>query len=317
MELESKCPLCGRSTNVVVTTRLRRGTGIVFYCTICDHGFLALGKVVDAKEYYAKEYRREVSHIASGEATNARELFDVYSRYQDERLRIVSPYLSPSKTLLEVGASAGQFLMHVKNKVARVGAIELDGACCDFMRERLGIEADSEFLRESRFANERYDIVCSFQVLEHIESPISFLRDLKLSMKENGVAFVEVPNLRDPLLTVWDIESYKSFYYHSAHLQYFTENSLRKAAVEAGFESGRITVHFSQDYNLLNHLNWVMNGTPQPTCDIGLSPVHITGHNPEIAGWLDERMTKLNAEYITKLVEAKATSNLMMVLSLV
>lgn len=309
------CPICRRPTDTILSTRLRRGTGTVFYCPACDHGFL-VGKTFDAKDYYANEYRKEVSHAADGAATNARELFDVYSKYQSERLRIISPLLSRATAVLEVGASAGQFLTHVKDRVAKADAIELDKSCSDFMRDELGINTDSEFLRESRFADERYDIVCSFQVLEHVEDPVAFLRDLRISMKPGAKAFIEVPNLRDPLLTVWDVPSYHPFYYHAAHLHYFTDKSLRKVAEMAGFAPSQAEIIFTQDYNLLNHLSWVMNGTPQPTCDVGLSPVELSGPNKEITGWLNERMRDLNAEYIAKLSKAGATSNLMMVLSL-
>ena len=316
MKSTGDCPLCGAETGEILTTCLRRGTGTVFLCGACDHGFLITGTSFDAKEYYATEYRKEVSHAAAAAATDPRELFDVYSQYQDERLRIISPYLSRSTTVLEVGASAGQFLTHIKDKVVKTDAIELDKACSEFLRVELGIDADSEFLRESRFASERYDVVCSFQVLEHVENPVTFLSEIRQSMKDGGRAFIEVPNLHDSLLTVWNVENYRAFYYHSAHLHYFTETSLRKVAQSAGFRPEETEVVFTQDYNLLNHLNWLMNGTPQATCTVGLSPVDLSGPNNEISRWLDDQMKVLNAEYISKLIHAKSTSNMMMVLSL-
>lgn len=310
-----KCPLCGASTDEILTNRLRRGAGTVFHCRSCDHGFLTPDRKVDAKAYYSENYRGEYSHKATGEATNAREIFETYRKYQGGRLSLISPHLSKRSKVLEIGASSGQFLANIKDRVAQADAIELDKACCEFMKTELGLRADSEFLRESKFADERYDVVCAFQVMEHVESPVSFLRDLRRSMKKGGVAFVEVPNLRDPLLSVWNVKSYRSFYYHSAHLQYFTENSLRKTAVDAGFLPGKIDVQFTQDYNLLNHLNWIMNDAPQATCDVGLSEVRVQGSDEKIAGWLTERLKELNREYIARLVEAKATSNLMMVLA--
>ncbi len=313
--LSAPCPLCETTSREILTTELRRGNGVVFFCGLCDHGFLVSDQLIDANEYYASEYRKEVSHVASGQSTDARELFQIYSKYQHERLRLVTPYLTPSTTLLEVGASAGQFLAHVKNLVLRADAIELDRDCVEFLRSQLNIDADSEILRASKFSDEQYDIVCSFQVLEHIDTPISFLRDLRQSMKSGGTAFIEVPNLRDPLLTAWDVEAYRKFYYHSAHLHYFTQSSLRKAAIEAGFDEKQIRIEFIQDYNLLNHLNWLVNGTPQATCDPGLSPVHLDGANTPIARWLESEIQRLNTEYVARLADAGLTSNLMMIVS--
>jgi len=308
------CPLCHKPTRQVLTTKLRRGAGIVFYCEPCLHGFLVPDEQLDAKAYYAESYRQEYSHNAEAAATNARELFDVYRNYQSDRLGAIRPYLSTTTRLLEVGASSGQFLVNIKDGVALVHAIELDTACCAFMRNELAITADSEYLRESNFADETYDVVCSFQVMEHVPDPVAFLRDLRQSTKIGGTIFVEVPNLCDPLLSVWGVSAYQQFFYHSAHLHYFTEASLAQVATEAGFAQDKVEISFTQDYNLLNHLNWVMNNTPQATCSIGLSEIDLPGVNHDIATWLTEEMRSLNQQYLAKLVAAKATSNMMMVL---
>lgn len=309
------CRICGTITAKILTDRLRKGAGTIFYCKSCDHGSLILDEKIDAKEYYSKKYRQEYSHRASGSTTNAREIFDTYNQYQGHRVELISQHLFPTAKVLEVGASAGQFLSRIKSQVAQVDAIELDESCCEFMRNELNIRADSEFIRTSKFCDEKYDVVCAFQVMEHVESPVDFLLDLRLSMKKDAVAFVEVPNLHDPLLSVWNVNSYKTFYYHSAHLHYFSESSLKKAAISAGFLPGQISIKFTQDYNLLNHLNWITNDAPQATCDVGLSEINVRGANEEISNWLTENLKSLNSEYIAKLITIKATSNLMMVLS--
>ena len=312
---EMTCGICGNTTAQILTDRLRKGTGTVIYCKSCDHGSLIPDEKIDTKEYYSKKYRKEYSHRASGSTTNAREIYDTYNKYQGHRVELISQYLFPTAKVLEVGASAGQFLSNIKSQVAQVDAIELDESCCEFMRNEFNIRADSEFIRTSKFCDEKYDVVCAFQVMEHVESPVDFLLDLRLSMKKNSWAFVEVPNLHDPLLSVWNVNSYKTFYYHSAHLHYFSETSLKKAAINAGFLPGQISIKFTQDYNLLNHLNWIMNGAPQATCDVGLSEINVRGANEEISNWLTEKLKSLNSEYIAKLITTKVTSNLMMVLS--
>ena len=308
------CPLCLKETESVLSTRLRRGTGIVFYCQGCRHGFLSENQAPDAKAYYGENYRQEYSHNAEAAATNAREIFNVYKNYQTDRLKAVTPSLSAQTRLLEVGASSGQFLVNVKDLVARANAIELDKDCCRFMTSELGIEADSEFLRESRFSSERYNVICAFQVLEHVADPVAFLRDLAQSTSKGAKVFIEVPNLHDPLLSVWDVEAYRKFFYHSAHLHYFTEDSLKKTAVRAGFSADQIDISFTQDYNLLNHLNWIMNNSPQATCNVGLSEVNLRGINEEMSAWLTGKIKALNGEYIARLVGMKATSNMMMVI---
>lgn len=309
---QAACPLCSSTESTVLTPELRRGHGEVHYCPSCEHGYLVGHEIVDEKEYYGELYRQEYSHKAEAAVTHAQEIFEIYKSYQQERLRHISHYLAPDSRLLEVGASAGQFLMHVKDQVGEVNAIELDRACCEFLTGELGIAADAEFLENSKFAGQVYDVVCAFQVMEHVEHPVEFLKTLRNASKPGGVIFVEVPNLRDPLLSVWDVPAYHKFYYHSAHIHYFTESSLCQVAREAGFNADQIETNFTQDYNLLNHLHWIMNNGPQADCHVGLSEVALRGSNQEMAAWLTDEMRELNNRYVAKLVESKRTSNILM-----
>jgi len=306
------CPLCASETSKIIAEKLRRGNGSVAYCTTCEHGFLIHNQAIDAKGYYGELYRQEYSHNAEVAATNAREIFTVYKEYQQQRLAHIYPYLNSDTRLLEIGASAGQFLVHIKDKVGEVNAIELDKACCAFLGSEHGIEADSELLENSRFADSNYDIVCAFQVIEHVEHPVAFLKTLHHATKKGGGIYVEAPNLRDPLLSVWDVPTYRQFFYHSAHLHYFTEASLIKVAIDAGFRPDQIEISFSQDYNILNHLHWVMNNGPQADCHIGLGSINFTGRDQELANWLNGEIEVLNKKYLQKLITKKVTSNIMM-----
>jgi 2-polyprenyl-3-methyl-5-hydroxy-6-metoxy-1,4-benzoquinol methylase len=306
------CPLCGVVASQVLAPELRRGKGKVLYCSTCDHGFLAENIILDTKAYYDGEYRQEYSHNADAATTNAREIFEIYSQFQAERLRIIEPELKTDSKVLEVGASAGQFVSHIKNRVAKVHAIELDSACCKFLNEIIGVECDAEFLENSRFFSERYDVICAFQVMEHVEDPVAFLNTLKRVARPGATIFIEVPNLRDPLLSVWDVPTYRKFFYHSAHLHYFTERSIRQVAEKAGFPDANTEVTFTQDYNLLNHLHWMMNDGPQANCLVGLSEVRLKGADDEMSNWLSEEMMAINQRYIDRLVAKKHTSNMLL-----
>ncbi len=307
-----KCPLCGCEVDKTLASELRRGHGQVQYCASCEHGFLTKSLRLDPKQYYAETYRQEYSHNAAAAVTNARELFDVYKNYQRDRLRFVDPLLKSETRLLEVGASSGQFLVHIKDKVSIANAIELDTACCTFMRENLGLQVDSELLDDSAFAGETYDVVCAFQVMEHVENPVAFLEGLRKATKPGGCIFVEVPNIFDPLLSVWNVPAYQKFYYHAAHLHYFSAASLRLVASRAGFAAEEVDVLPTQDYNILNHLHWIMNNGPQTDCHIGLSEILFNGKDVEMADWLTEEMRALNEKYVSKLIAKNKTSNLML-----
>ncbi len=308
----TNCPLCGLESDDVLAQELRRGEGKVLYCIDCDYGFLATNSIADTKAYYDNEYRKEYSHTAEAAATSPSEMFEIYSGFQGNRLPFIKPLLKANSKVLEVGASAGQFLTHILHDVETVHAIELDRECCSFLKDEIGIEADSEFLENSRFANEKYDVVCAFQVMEHVEDPVNFLKSLKKVTRPRGEVFIEVPNLRDALLSVWDVQSHRKFFYHSAHLHYFTEKTLSKIAQKAGFDVANVEINYTQDYNLLNHLHWVMNDGPQENCLLGMSEVSLNGKDNDISEWLSAEMHALNKRYVERLVASKQTSNMIM-----
>jgi hypothetical protein len=83
-------------------------------------------------------------------------------------------------------------------------------------------------------------------------------------------------------------------------------------AIDAGFRPDQIEISFSQDYNILNHLHWVMNNGPQADCHIGLGPINFTGRDQELANWLSGEIEVLNKKYLQKLISKKVTSNIMM-----
>ena len=194
------CPICGMNSSSVLASELRRGFGQVLHCQSCNHGFLKVEEKIDLEKYYREDYRREYAHKSESSSTNAAELFSTYSDYQTSRLNILGPWLNDDTSILEIGASAGQFLTHIRDKVGNVSAIELDSDCYEYLTEKLGINADTRLLQSSKFANEKYDVVCAFQVMEHVDSPLSFLNDMKSVSKFGGSIFVEVPNIADPLL---------------------------------------------------------------------------------------------------------------------
>lgn len=279
---------------------------MVFHCAECDLGFLT-GSDTTA-DYYAGGYRAEVSHKAAGGGASPEETFAAYKNYQSDRVALVTERIGQGD-VLEIGASAGQFLANLKTKTSC--AIEPDFSYCQFMRS-LGIDADNSLLPQSKFRDGRFDAVCAFQVMEHTDDPVEFLSGIREVVAEDGAVFIEVPNLYDPLLSVWGISQYNDFYYHQQHLFYFSEKSLRMVCEKAGFTVERIV--YSQDYNLLNHLHWIMNKRPQDTGEIGLSKPCVSGNDKDIAAWLSDRLESLNTDYMGKLAESGKTSNITAVL---
>jgi len=261
-----RCYLCGSTELTELTRQLRYGTGLVGFCESCRLGMLEQN-TEDLQRYYDEDYRK-LHGPRVGHATDYDEIFETYVDYQGPRVELLRPHLSSSTRLLDIGCSTGHLLKNLKPLVGEAVGIDYDSGAAAYAGRRVGIETHSGELADSPLARGSFDVVTAVQVMEHAPNPIAFASELKTYLKPAGLLFVEVPNLDDPLLSVYDVEPYHTFFFHQAHLFYFTGPSLTAVMERAGV---RGDVAYTQYYNVMNHLHWASLQRPQPDPHAGLS----------------------------------------------
>lgn len=256
-----KCLLCGKKINMIIAKELRGGERArVFYCKKCELGILdnlATGK--DLKEYYDTQYRKVVSPKL-GSGMDPKELFQAEASFQNDRINLLKKHFGKKKRLLDVGCSSGMFLWHARKYVREVVGIDYDSRSARYAGRKCGCRTYSKDIEETDLKPGSFDIICAFEVLEHTNDPREFILRHKKYLKPNGIFAIEVPNIRDPLLYVYDVPFYEKFYFHRSHLWYFSAKSLNKLMVQNGF---RGKVSFLQGYNFMNHMNWIFRNAPQ------------------------------------------------------
>ncbi|HWB62996.1 MAG TPA: class I SAM-dependent methyltransferase [Chitinophagales bacterium] len=104
-------------------------------------------------------------------------------------------------TLLEIGFGDGVFLNEAAKHFTCTGLDPSKGYkyVNDYLASK-GIKVYNTAL-ENFDAKNKYDVVCCFLVLEHIQNPLAFLKQLKKHVKPGGLLVLEVP----------DIDRYKHF----------------------------------------------------------------------------------------------------------
>lgn len=306
-----ECPLCGNKKVDVLSNVLRRGTGTVYYCSQCDYGFLD-SDFDDAKKYYNEEYRKKFKDVLNSGEESPSEIYEMRKNYQGDRLNIISPYFDNNKRFLEIGSSAGQFLSQIVTHFKEVVGIELSNSCAEYAEKHFGVKVFRDALEQIAWsADDRFDYIGFFQVLEHIKDPVQFMKNVNERLVSGGKVFIEVPNLYDPLRTVWNVPAYESFFYHEAHISYFTEKSIVKLLRMTGFDVEDVI--YLQDYNFLNHLYWYFNNGPQNECTFGLNKPYIDFLDEKCGQEINKLLLKTNEAYFDILQRNKLTSNMMVI----
>ena len=162
-----------------------------------------------------------------------------------------------NKKVMDFGCGWGKFLENIKIDADKVVGVELRKECQNHINKNL---KDIKVFMGLKETSEKFDVITSFHVLEHIPYQVEILKQLKKTLKEKGKLIIEVPHARDFLLSFDKLEEFKKFTFWSEHLVLHTEQSLSKVLRRAGFK--KIKIIYEQRYGFTNHLGWAINRIP-------------------------------------------------------
>jgi len=292
-----KCVLCDNTTFTTITNKLRNNISRkVVQCNKCSLVSLK-NPTSNTVNYSAKEYRKLHSPVL-GKSLSPKEMFDSQIEFQKNRITRIKKLLKPTSTVLEIGSSTGHFLFSIKDMVKKVVGIELDPRHAEFARKYCKIEVYDEPLgKQLKF--QQFDVIFMFQVFEHISNPLEFLSLCKKYLKPNGIIYIEVPNVNDVLLSVYDISSFHEFYYREPHVYYYSEKTLYKMLKKVGFIGDTKSI---QEYTFFNHLHWILTKKPQQSQTDGYSEIKLTGKTGKNGKILEKWINQTNSKY-QKLLE--------------
>jgi 2-polyprenyl-3-methyl-5-hydroxy-6-metoxy-1,4-benzoquinol methylase len=185
----------------------------------------------------------------AGREPSARELDDMYTNYPvrtvlnpvtvirfHELLDRLDAFRSTGR-LIDVGSGSGFFLDVARERGWEVHGTEYDPVMVESCTAR-GFNMRQGPLDPAHYEPGSFDVVTSFEVLEHLVSPQQELSYFHQLLRPGGALYLTTPNFNALSRRIsggaWTIVNYPE------HLNYYTPSTIRRALNAAGFRERRI-----------------------------------------------------------------------------
>ncbi|MCB9191041.1 MAG: methyltransferase domain-containing protein [Flavobacteriales bacterium] len=146
------------------------------------------------------------------------------------------PYRKTNK-LIDVGCGIGYFLEVAKRRGWEIYGTEFTEEAVKIC-EKKGASMQLGVLNPSNYEAESFDVVCSFEVIEHINNPLEELGNFNKLLRKGGLVYCTTPNFnaveRYQLGADWNVLGYPE------HLSYYNPKTLKCVFSETGFKTKKV-----------------------------------------------------------------------------
>ena len=138
----------------------------------------------------------------------------------------------PGSKLLDIGTAGGAFLDAAKRFGYDAYGMEPSADLVARGKSR-GLAIVQGNIESHNFGNRNFDIVCLWDVIEHLPNPKSALMEIRKLLKPNGILLINFPDIG-----TWQAKlTGKRFWWIlSGHLQHFTRASISDICIRTGFK---------------------------------------------------------------------------------
>jgi len=166
--------------------------------------------------------------------------------------------LKPQGILLEIGCAGGIFLNQAQKDDYQVEGVEVSLSMSQKAQELYGVKVRQGDFEEVEFASESFDVICMFDVFEHLRNPKEVLKKTHRILKPEGIVVIDVPTTKNALafrLSVNLLKVLRKIRRISLppyHLYEYMPSTLQRFLNQTGFESKDVHKYAALPWKYLN-----------------------------------------------------------------
>lgn len=225
------CLLCNKNDwSLLIDQSRNEGSDKNYICNNC--GFIGIHPRPNVT-FHNNEYKDgNFSTSARGMDKPSKYMTRISDWQANNRINILEKFTDKlaHKKVLDIGCGAGNFMKAIRDLYnCEVTGLEPDSTFTESAKQEFNLDIRNEFL-EDFISDDKFDLVCSFHVIEHVADPNIFLQKCKDLLADDGLLYLECPSIDRIYGDTVD------YFFWYAHLNTFSAKTLSAFFAKNGFE---------------------------------------------------------------------------------
>ncbi len=137
-----------------------------------------------------------------------------------------------AKKMLEIGCAYGLFLQAARQRGFEVAGVEYSSTAVQWSAQHLGLHVQRGELKDVQLLPQHFDVICFWDVLEHVDNPVEFLKLVHQYVASDGVVVFSTPYVNS--LPARLLRNHWWTLRPEQHLWHFTPHTLGLLFADAG-----------------------------------------------------------------------------------
>lgn len=257
------CKICGSQNIKVIYNGLIRDGALnhftsenikIYQCDDCN--VIWHEPIIENSSYYeSEEYRKSLEGTSE-----ENDFYKLHDKESLDKFQYTGTTIFRHRIVCDIGCGCGAFLDYIKGVADKVIGIEPSSKYREIMN-RKGFYTYAYAQEAIKDFHNKIDVITSFDVIEHVQSPKEFLSDVYSLLSNNGQAIIgtptDAPVMRELLGEIYE----KNLLFSTQHPWILSEYNMNLMAERIGFKN--IKFKYFQRYSIGNMLGWLKTKKPK------------------------------------------------------